>query len=163
MDSIAQTITYVTLQATTVLANQNTNSDPALRELLGRLPEISDPTNHSGIIDGFLVGLDKDVVQLVSGHLRLTFATTQVLEVEYLDESINEPRARAVRLRVQLPCVISEITQSLPEEIVDPSHRPFSIATRQYCLNHHASAHYQEKVAAFLLERRIKPSEPSEA
>jgi hypothetical protein len=128
----------------------------ALSELLRELPTCPAATAARTVLNGFLVGADPDRIVLVVGHLRLTVPAEAVIDIEFLEPDAEPVMTPSVRTTLTLPLTLLDASESLPEDILIPSGRPFVVATRPRPVDYQHPAGYRARERAFLDARGIR-------
>ncbi|MEU2244625.1 hypothetical protein ABZ572_35115 [Streptomyces sp. NPDC018338] len=130
--------------------------DEELSSLLERLPVLPSARGHLAVVNCFLASADDQQLVLIVGHLRFTLPRQSVVKVESIETDPDRVTAPAVRVTVALPLTILDLCESMPEDIVRRSDRPFAIATRPTPPDYSHPQGYREMEAAFLDARGIR-------
>lgn len=130
-----------------------------LSSLLEHLPTLPSPHGRTATVNGFLSSADDRQLVLIVGHLRFTLPRQSVVSVESIETDPDRVTAQAVRVTVALPLTILDLSESLPEDIVGRTDRPFAIATRPTPPDYSHPPGYQDLEVAFLDARGIRRSD----
>ncbi|MFF8835611.1 hypothetical protein [Streptomyces sp. NPDC015130] len=124
--------------------------------LLAHLPVVPSSRGRTAVVNCFLAAADDQRLVLVVGHLRFALSRESVVRVESIETDPDRVTTPAVRVTVALPLTVLDLSESMPEDIVRRSDRPFSISTRPTPPEYSHPPAYREREAAFLDARGIR-------